>query len=149
MSRSPWKLTRDPLHRGDRSQGVSLPCPQASRSIVRHVLYLEGYGRETPYLSATEERDVALRFAGSEGRTYMAHPQQWAPLRVSHRPRKELLQLLRGKGKGDAEWPYAFEVMRARQYVEEAQEHLADFSELSEIGTQNLVALVNQVFYPA
>jgi hypothetical protein len=56
---------------------------------------------------------------------------------------------LRGKGKGDAEWPNAFEVMRARQYVEEAQEHLADFSELSEIGTQNLVALVNQVFYPA
>jgi hypothetical protein len=47
---------------------------------------------------------------------------------VKHRSRKELLQLLRGKGKGDAQWHSAFEVMRAHQFVEESEEHLADFS---------------------
>lgn len=146
--KSSWKLSRDPLFRGDHAQVVSLPCPRASRSIVRHILYLEGYGRETPYLSASEERSVANRFAGSAGRTYMAQPRQWAALGVVHRPRKELLQLLRGKGKGDAEWPDAFEVMRARQYVEEAQEHLADFTGSTALNPQALLALVNQVFYP-
>lgn len=141
-----WKLTRDPLYRGDQTQGASLPCPRASPSIVRHVLYLEGYGRETPYLSASEDRGLASHFAGTNGKTYIAYPKQWPSLGVAHRPRKELLQLLRGHGKGDAEWPSAYEVMRARQYVEEWQEHLADFTTIEDSTPHSLRALVDQVF---
>jgi hypothetical protein len=125
---------------------VSLPCPQANRSIDRHVLYLEGYGRETPYLSASEDRHMASHFAASEGKLYIAYPKQWSTLGVAHRSRKELLQLLHGHGKGDAEWPSAFEVMRARQYVEEWQEHLADFTAAGDATAQSLRAVVDRVF---
>ena len=128
MAKDPWKLKRDPLYRGDRPGGVAIPVPDASRSIVRHILYLEGHGRETPYLSSTESRSTATRFAGSDGTVYLGQPGMWASVGVKHRSRKELLQLLRGKGKGDAQWHSAFEVMRAHQYVEESEEHLADFS---------------------
>ena len=128
MSKDPWKLKRDPLYRGDRHGGVVSPFPQANRSIVRHILYLEGHGRETPYLSSTESRATASRFAGSDGSVYAGRPENWPSVGVKHRSRKELLQLLRGKGKGDAQWHSAFEVMRAHQFVEESEEHLADFS---------------------
>lgn len=130
MAKDPWKLKRDPLYRGDRRGGVALPVPQADRSLVRHILYLEGHGRETPYLSSSESRSTAARFAGSEGSVYIGRPETWATVGVKQRSRKELLQLLRGKGKGDAQWHSAFEVMRAHQFVEEAEEHLADFSSL-------------------
>ncbi len=149
MPKTSWKLSRDPLYRGDQARGASLPCPQASRSIVRHVLYLEGYGRETPYLSASEDRNLASQFAGANGKTYIAYPKQWPALGVAHCPRKELLQLLRGYGKGDAEWPCAYDVMRARQYVEEWQEHLADFYAVEDATPQSLRALVDQIFRSA
>ena len=129
MAKDPWKLKRDTLYRGDRLGGVTAPIPQANRSIVRHILFLEGHGRETPYLSATESRSTASRFAGSDGAVYVGRPENWPALAVKHRSRKELLQLLRGKGKGDAQWHSAFEVMRAHQFVEESEEHLADFSD--------------------
>lgn len=141
-----WKLTRDPLYRGDSASELSLPTPSANRSIVRHILYLEGYGRETPYLSTSEALAAAQRFAGSQGMVYIAYPKAWPPFSVKHRPKKELLLLLKGKGKGDAEWPSAYEVMRARQYVEEAQEHLADFTDAHEVSTQDLREIVNGLF---
>lgn len=141
-----WKLTRDPLYRGDVASGVSLPSPSASRSIVRHILYLEGYGRETPYLSASENLATAVRFAGTYGKTYIGQAKEWPVLNVKHRPRKELLQLLRGRGKGDAEWSNAFEVMRARQYVEEAQEHLADFTAVQDVPLEELRDIVDKAF---
>jgi hypothetical protein len=56
------------------------------------------------------------------------------------------VQLLRGTGKGDAEWPSAFEVLRARQYVEEWQEHLADFTSLAELTRDELKQVVEKVF---
>jgi len=128
MAKDPWKLKRDPLYRGDRRGGVTLPVPQANRSLVRHILYLEGYGRETPYLSSSESLATAARFAGGDGAVYIGRPETWPAVGVKHRSRKELLQLLRGKGKGDGQWHSAFEVMRAHQFVEESEEHLADFS---------------------
>lgn len=128
MAKDPWKLKRDPLYRGDRRGGVTPPVPSAKRSLVRHILYLEGYGRDTPYLSSTEALATASRFAGADGAVYVGRPETWSTAGVLHRSRKELLQLLRGKGKGDAQWHSAFEVMRAHQYVEESEEHLADFS---------------------
>jgi hypothetical protein len=133
VGKDAWKLKRDPLYRGDRRGGVAVPVPQANRSIVRHILFLEGHGRETPYLSSTESSATASRFAGSDGAVYSGHPENWSAVGVKHRSRKELLQLLRGKGKGDAQWHSAFEVMRAHQFVEESEEHLADFSE-AEVG---------------
>jgi len=128
MTKDPWKLKRDLLYRGDRRGGVTLPVPRANRSLVRHILYLEGYGRATPYLSSSESRATATRFASSDGSLYIGRPENWSAVGVKHRNRKELLQLLRGKGKGDGQWHSAFEVMRAHQFVEESDEHLADFS---------------------
>jgi hypothetical protein len=89
---------------------------------------LEGHGRETPYLSSSESLATAARFAGSDGSVYIGRPENWPTVGVKHRSRKELLLLLRGKGRGDAQWHSAFEVMRAHQFVEESEEHLADFS---------------------
>lgn len=122
-----WKASRDPLFRGDGAGGVCLPTPAADDSIVRHLLYLDGAGRQTPYLSTTEDRAVAERFAGASGQVYATAVPTWAPRGVAHVPRTELLQNLKGKGKGRAAWPSALEVMQARRYVEESAEHLADF----------------------
>lgn len=146
MPKASWKMTRDPLFRGDSASGVSIPRPSANRSIVRHILYLEGFGRETPYLSASEVRATAEYFAGPEGDIYVGRPKEWPVLGVKHRSRKELLQLLRGKGRGDAEWPSAFEVLRAHQYVEESQEHLADFTSAEHLSLRELQATVGRVF---
>jgi len=146
VARHSWKLTRDPLYRGDSESGISQPAPNASPSIVRHILYLEGFGRPTPYLSATEVRETADSFAGSGGRTYVGRPSDWPKHGVFHRSRKELLLLLRGHGKGDANWPSAFEVMRAHQYVEESQEHLADFRKVGDLSGEELSGIVNATF---
>ncbi|MBK5938188.1 hypothetical protein [Halochromatium roseum] len=89
---------------------------------------------------------MASHFAASEGSIYIAYPKQWPTLGVAHRPRKELLQLLRGHGKGDAAWPSAYEVMRARQYVEEWQEHLADFTAAADATAQSLRERVDRIF---
>ncbi|WP_295434733.1 hypothetical protein [uncultured Thiodictyon sp.] len=125
-----WKLTTDPLYRGDSVTGVASPTHGASPSLVRHILYLEGHGRETPYLSCTESDNIAVIFAGKNGKIYQTSLSTWKPNGVSHRSRKELLALLKGKGHGQAAWSSAFEVMRANQYVEEHLEHLADFTDL-------------------
>ena len=85
-------------------------------------------------------------FAGKGGRIYLGLPAKWSPTGVRHRSRKELLQLLRGTGKGDAKWASAYEVMRARQYVEEWQEHLADFTSVSTMDETELRHLVDRLF---
>lgn len=54
-SKKTWKMSKDPLFRGDAKNAVCVPNPGADDSIVRHVMYLEGPGRETPYLSTSEE----------------------------------------------------------------------------------------------
>lgn len=141
-----WDRRRDPLYRGDVVAGVQLPSPDADPSIVRHVLYLHGPGRRTPYLSTTERREVAERFAGKTGRVYSTRVSAWRPRAVVHIDRKELLDLLRGRGKGDAKWPSAYEVMKARHYVEENAEHLADFRALSATDEPSLRNTVDTLF---
>jgi hypothetical protein len=89
---------------------------------------------------------TAQRFAGSQGAVYIGYPKEWPSFGVKHRSKKELLQLLKGKGKGDASWHSAYEVMRARQYVEESQEHLADFTDAHETSEQDLREIVNGLF---
>lgn len=49
---------------------------------------------------------------------------------VGHISNSELHQLLGGNGKGMAKWPSAYEVMKARQYVEEHSEHLLNFEKV-------------------
>ncbi len=122
-----WKASRDPLFRGDSKEAVSLPVPLADPSIVRHVLYLGGAGRETPYLSATESETIAERFVGTDGRVWKTIVARIKASGIQHISRAELLRLLRGRGKGAARWNRPYEVMRARKYVEEHLEHLLDF----------------------
>lgn len=140
-----WKPLKDPLYRGDIRDAPSTPSPRADRSVVRHVLYLGGAGRESPYLSLTEDEIVALRFAGNDGKVYSTHVKILKDRDVGHIPRRELLQLLRGTGKGRACWSSAWEVQRARQYVEENAEHLADFSGHDNMTEEELRALVTDV----
>lgn len=137
---SPWRQKRDPLWRGDSIAGLADVDPAADRSIVRHVLYLDGAGRATPYHSTTEEHAVAGRFAGSAGRVYQTTVSQAAENGVAHIPRLELIRLLKGNGQGDARWPNAFEVMQARKYVELWGEHLLNYSGIDSATDANAVA---------
>jgi hypothetical protein len=125
-SHSKWRSSRDPLLRGDSSSGVQLPTPSADDAIVRHILYLEGPGRETPYLSATEVREVAERFAHG-GAVWVTSVRKANEQGVRHIGNAELLHLMKGYGKGDAKWHDPFEVMQAARYVEQWAEHLLDF----------------------
>jgi hypothetical protein len=129
---SKWKLSKDSLFRGDAKDGVRPASHGSTKSLVRHILFLDGPGRLTPYLSFTESDEIAGLFAGKNGRTYETLPREWQDHGIKHRPRKELQDLLKGSGKGDAAWPDSFEVAQARRNVEEHLEHLADFSELSD-----------------
>ncbi len=127
VSRGTWKL-QDPLFRGDSATAITAPSPAASKNVVRHILYLEGAGRETPYLSASEMVEAAESFAGSDGAVWRTSVTVARSHRVTHLSNKELMGLLKGKGKGRAEWRSAIEVAQARRYVEEWAEHLLDFS---------------------
>lgn len=138
MGSKAWGID-DPLLRGDDKAAVCLPVPQAPASIVRHVLFLEGPGRETPYLSTTEDDDVAARFAGRSGAIWWTSVAKVQAQSLRYISKGELLEVLRGKGKGDAAWPRASEVQTARAYVELWGEHLIDFRRLqasspSEVG---------------
>jgi hypothetical protein len=128
---SRWRQRRDPLWRGDSAAGLARPSPRADPSIVRHVLYLDGAGRETPYHSTSEDRDMAAHFAGGPGgRVYETSVGKAQAAGVRHVSRLELLGMLQGKGKGDARWPSAYEVMTARRYVEQWSEHLLSYGDL-------------------
>lgn len=123
-----WKKSRDPLFRGDAAGGVAVPDPRANASIVAHILYLDGAGRATPYHSTTESEAIADHFAGRAGRVYRTLAGKAEALGVDHISRVDLLRLLRGKGSGKAKWRSALEVMTARRYVEQWEEHLLDFA---------------------
>jgi hypothetical protein len=145
MSRFTWGI-EDPLHRGDDRDEVRLPDPDASESFVRHILYLDGAGRSTPYASTTEDETIAQRFAGSDGavwHTLVAKIQQTSVRYVS---KSELLGLLRRKGMGAAAWTKASEVQQARAYVEQWGEHLVDFRALKGTPEKELRAVVTQLF---
>jgi len=138
-----WRPSRDPLLRGDAITGVRAPVATANDSIIRHVLYLEGPGRETPYLSTSESMAAASRFAqaGVVWKTLVKKAQANG---VGHIGNSELLSLMKGNGKRKAKWDDPFEVMQARRYVEQWSEHLLDFRETSDPKT-----VVNLIFEKA
>ncbi|WP_139351673.1 hypothetical protein [Rhodanobacter sp. C06] len=132
-SKSPksWKLGQDSLYRGDMDPGPTPPTFGADKSIIRHILYLEGLGRETPYLSTSELQSTAQYFSRNGGRIYVTNPSMWPSYNVAHIPRTMLNQLLTGKGKGNASWSRASDVRRARELVELHSEHLSDFAKFT------------------
>ncbi len=138
-----WNAIRDPLLRGDATTGVRVPVPAANDSIIRHVLYLEGPGRETPYLSASESMAAANRFAQA-GVVWKTFVKQAQANGVGHIGNSALLSLMKGYGKGKAKWDDPFEVMQARRYVEQWSEHLLDFR-----GTSEPQTAINRIFEKA
>lgn len=116
------------LFRGDDPAGVTIPVPAADASLVRHILYMGGKGRDTPYLSTSEDRALAAVF-GTIWETSYNKVEAEAERGVRVRSREELSSLLRGRGHGDARWSSPAEVMLARKYVERWLEHLLDFRE--------------------
>jgi hypothetical protein len=99
-------------------RGVAIPEPTADVSIVRHILYLDGAGRPTPYTSTTHDRAIARTFARPRGRVWETSVAQ---------PHDELLQNLRGKGHGTRFTGRPSEVAQARVYAERHGEHLLDW----------------------
>ncbi len=95
-----WRAAKDPLFRGDKKERVCEPQLDADTSLVRHMLFWEGPGRETPYLSCTEQEEVAEMFAGENGAVWITMLKKAKSLGVGHISKTELLTLLRGKGKG-------------------------------------------------
>lgn len=141
-----WRAKSAPLLRGDNAGGLTQPVPASARSIVRHVLFLGGPGRPTPYHSTTETEAVALRWAGPSGRIYQTTVKEAQVRNVRHVSHLELLQLLRGNGHGDAAWPSAADVKQARRYVEQSAEHLLDFSGLAGLTADQLAELVDGLY---
>lgn len=126
MATKKWNQAKDPLYRGDSKSSVDIPTPTANDSVVRHVMYFEGPGRETPYLSTTDRREVAEYFS-QKGAVWKTTVPIANASGVGHISNLELLDLMKGNGKGKAKWADASEVMTARKYVEEHSEHLLDF----------------------
>lgn len=135
-----WRKKMDPLYRGDASHSVQTPVPKANPSIVRHILYLGGYGRDTPYVSTTERVEIATFFAarGSVWKTTAPLAEEQG---VAHIDNKQLLALLKGRGKGKAKWPNAYEVLQAKRYVEQHFEHLLDF-----VRVNDAVGITTKIF---
>ncbi|MFA7242354.1 MAG: hypothetical protein WC091_19755 [Sulfuricellaceae bacterium] len=139
ISKKKWKVSKDPLFRGDAKDAVNVPNPKADGSIVRHVMYFEGPGRETPYLSVSEEYDLAEKF--SNGAVWQTLVKTVKAESVGYISQSELLSLMKGNGKGMAKWPNPFEVMQARRYVEQWGEHLLDFRE-----TKDPISTTKKIF---
>jgi hypothetical protein len=140
-----WRKNRDPLFRGDAADGLTVPEPDAGLSVVDHVLFIGGAGRETQYHSTTEVEDAARHFAASDGKVYKTSAPQAEAAGVVHISQTELKSLLRGKGHGKAKGSTALLVMQARRYVEQWAEHLLDFAELS---STDVAQVVKDIYSP-
>jgi hypothetical protein len=116
----------DPLFRGDGRDAVSVPSPGADPSLIRHILYLGGFGRETPYLSTSSDETIAARFAAA-GRVWKTSGAQAELLGAKHLSQSELQATLKSSTKGRARSPSARHRLLARKYVELHAEHLIDF----------------------
>lgn len=126
-AKRPPKPRDQELFRGDHVRGVAIPEPAADASIVRHILYLDGAGRPTPYTSTTHDRAIARTFSRPRGRIWETSVQQAQIHGAAHLPLDELLQNLRGKGHGARFAGRPSEVAQARVYAERHCEHLLDW----------------------
>lgn len=108
---------------------VALPDPRSRRPLVSHLLFLDGQGRATPFTSTTELRKVAAVFAKPSGKVWQTSAQVAQAAGATHITRKDLLHLLKGRGKGRARWNDPIEVAQARAYVQRWSEHLLDWTD--------------------
>jgi hypothetical protein len=127
VTRVAWKKI-EPLFRGDDRVGPAVPDPSSNTGIVEHVLYLGGRGRKTPSSSTSESEEVAEHFAGARGQVWRTSASAASTAGAKHLARKQLLENLKGFGRGKAKWNDAFEVAQAARYVDEWSEHLLDCS---------------------
>ena len=95
-------------------------------------------------MSSTESEEIARHFAGRDGRTWKTWVQTAKAASVGHRSLTELLDILRGKGKGDAIWDSAYEVQQAHAYAEQWLEHLLDFR--GHKGKSEVTLVVRELF---
>lgn len=131
------------LFRGDSETGVATPTPSSKTTIVEHILYLGGYGRETPFTSTTESEDAAGHFAGPSGAVWTTEASHAIAAGAKHWSKSTLVGNLRGFGKGRAKWTNRWEVAQAQQYVKRWSEHLLEWSEQS---SPDVVAAIGSVF---
>lgn len=146
----PAPRTRKPqatLFRGDHRDGVATPDPRAPDNVVRHILFLEGYARATPYTSTSSSRETAARFAGSSGRVWSTSPEHAAVQSAEHISNAELMQNLRGRGRGRRFKGSPSEVAQARVYAETTSEHLLDWCSCGRVNAAGMRARVRGAFW--
>jgi hypothetical protein len=129
------------LFRGDASDAVAVPTPEARLSIVEHVLLLGSYGRATPFTSTTEFLDHAEHFA-KDGAVWQTLVAAATAAGGKHWSRKTLLENLRGFGKGKAKWTNKYEVAQAALNVTRWSEHLLDWSNVSPKSIDSVIKAV-------
>lgn len=95
--------------------------------MIRHILYLGGYGRESPYLSTSGDESLAGRFASGGGRVWKTSGELAERLGAKYLSQSELQTILKSSTKGRASWSNARQRLLARKYVELHAEHLIDF----------------------
>lgn len=137
----------DPLFRGDGPDGVWSPNPAADPSLIRHILYIGGYGRESPYLSTSSEESSAARFAAG-GRVWKTTGELAESLGAKHLSQSDLEAILKSSTKGRARWGNALQRLQARKYVELHAEHLIDFIPFKKAGTP-VKSVVHKMFAKA
>jgi hypothetical protein len=136
------------LFRGDASEAVSVPNPAADPSLVRHILYLGGYGRESPYLSTSSEETSAAKFARGGGRIWKTSGQRAERLGAKHLSQDALLAILKSSTTGRASRRNTRQRLEARKLVELHAEHLIDFIPLKKT-SRGIGDVVNNMFEKA
>jgi len=115
--------------------------------LIRHILYIGGYGRESPYLSTSSEESSAARFA-SGGRVWKTSGELAERLGAKHLSQSDLQAILKSSTKGRARWNNAWQRLQARKYVELYAEHLIDFIPFKAAGTP-VKSVVHKMFTKA
>jgi hypothetical protein len=130
------------LLRGDQPDAVSVPDPNASNLLIRHILYVDGYGRQTPYLSTSELREIAELW----GVVWETPSSLASSHGATHIRKDELLSIIRVSRRGRAGWPRRLERLQAMRYVEDNHEHLLDYTAFRDRPAAELTDAVKKTF---
>jgi hypothetical protein len=133
-------VDREPqVYRGNSDDVAGRPEPSADSNLVRHVLYLGGPGRSSPYLSLTADRATAVDF----GTLWESSVAALNSAGARHLPTEALITALK-RNQGRSKWPSARDRQRALKYVEQHGEELADYRSFSD--ARSALAAVNVAF---
>ena len=120
-----------------------MPTPSADPSLIRHVLHVGSDGRETPYLSTSDARDLAAEFGTQLWETTASLAIARGATHLRH---EELMQIIKTSSTGRASWRSAFERRQAWKFVEQHREHLLDYAGFTTRPPQDLVAAIDGTF---